>query len=107
MNADVKSAREVSDIIAIVRREQCRTRLLIYLDHVYPKRVARSVLWAALSKSDSDLSLREVQSEVEYLIEKQLITSKREKRLRISARGRDFLDGHIEEVGLADPAIFR
>jgi hypothetical protein len=104
MSGDVTFARETGDRIDIISRKILRTRLLRHLNRVYPKRIARSVLVATLCEGHGG-SFREVDGEVEYLIEKQMITSKREARLRISPRGRDFLDGHIDEVGLADPAV--
>jgi hypothetical protein len=105
MSGDVKLARDTGDEIGIVQRTILRTKLLRYLDHIYPKRIARPVLRAALCETKSKASLREADSEIEYLIEKRMITLKRGKRLRISPRGRDFLDGHIEEAGLADPVL--
>lgn len=105
---EIKFAREIGELIDIVQREQLRTRLLIVLNRTYPKYLTQLGTWGVLKKMGVVLTLRELDAEVAYLVEKQMIARETPgAQLRITARGRDFLDGHVHEIGLADPVTFR
>lgn len=97
----------IGNLINVVQRETLRTRLLFALDQIYPKSVTTDILHGV----DKEMAHNVIDRELAYLEEKELI--KRESpragnflKNRITARGRDFLDGHIKEIGLAAPEMF-
>lgn len=104
----MESGTNIGNLIDIVQRETLRTRLLLALDEIYPKWLRTDILYAV----DKEVSAIVIDRELAYLSEKHLVERKspREGKVfanKITARGRDFLDGHIQEVGLAAPQAFR
>jgi cell division FtsZ-interacting protein ZapD len=96
----------IGNLIDVVQRETLRTRLLSALDKIYPKWVRTDILHDSVEK---ELALNVIDRELAYLEEKNLVQRKAPRAgtvfaNKITARGRDFLDGHISEVGLADPS---
>lgn len=100
-----------SSAIEVVQLRCLRTRILLLLQSVYPRQEHSDVIYLSLSEEKGiDTGLRDVLSEVAYLAEKKLIEVRQifEHRflVRITARGRDFVEGSIEEVGLESPSRF-
>jgi len=99
----------------IVHLEFLRTGILKVLKASYPDKIPVSVLRATLRESGNDkISTDEIIVELHYLEEKQLTQLFRvppkyaeiEKLgAKITARGIDFLNGHVQEVGLASPEL--
>lgn len=78
-----------------------RTRLLIALDRVYPK----SMDDVALRSADrNDHSLASVRRDLHYLSEKGLVSldggTTASLLAAITAKGRDFVAGDIDEIGI-------
>lgn len=101
-----------ASVIDAIRLKGLRTRILHVLSSTYPRREHSDILYLTLTRDHNvDASLRDVLSEVAYLAEKNLVEAEEifEHRslVRLTARGRDFLEGNIEEVGLESPASFR
>jgi hypothetical protein len=104
----IRGADTLGDLVSVVQRETLRTRLLFALDEVYPKWLRTDVLHTI----DRDIPQPIFDRELAYLEEKNLIQRKPPRAgtvwaNKITARGRDFLDGHIQEVGLASPESCR
>jgi hypothetical protein len=94
----------IGALIDIVQRETLRTRLLFALDEIYPRWVRTDIL----HNVDKEIPTNVIERELAYLEEKNLVERKAPRAgnvfaNKITARGRDFLDGHIQEVGLAAP----
>lgn len=94
----------IGNLIDIVQRETLRTRLLFALDEIYPRWIRTDILHDV----DKEMPINVIDRELAYLEEKNLIQRKAPRAgnvlaNKITARGRDFLDGHIQEVGLAAP----
>jgi len=99
-------------VTEVVFREHVRTSVLLILRAIYPKPLSLSVLQKSLNRSRAiEIAINPLLAELHYLDEKQLIrlkvgTSPMSLRAQLTARGIDFLDGHIHEVGLASPDLF-
>jgi hypothetical protein len=96
----------IGNLLDVVQRETLRTRLLFALDEIYPKWVTTDILHS----TDKEMPLKVIDRELAYLEEKGLVQRELPRagnilKNKITARGRDFLDGHIKEVGLALPEI--
>src|SRR3990172_2534416 len=89
----------------VVHLEYLRTEILLVLVSAYPKSLNIGELQSVLERSHSlESCLDELHFETTYLAEKQLIRSKEAKsvqriRVQITARGIDFVNGHVQEVG--------
>ena len=95
----------IGNLIDVVQRETLRTLLLSALDGIYPGWLKTDILHDSVEK---ELPLNIIERELAYLEEKNLVQRKAPRAgtmftNKITARGRDFLDGHISEVGLAPP----
>ena len=102
----VEGERSIGNLIDVVQRETLRTRLLFALDERYPKWLRTDLLY----EIDRDMPLNVFEKELAYLEEKGLVQRKAPRAgniwaNKISAKGRDFLDGHIQEVGLMSPEM--
>jgi hypothetical protein len=98
----------VGNLLNVVQREILRTRLLFALDEIYPKWVRTDILHV----TDKEMPHVFFDRELAYLEEKGLVQREAPRagnilKNKITARGRDFLDGHINEVGLAAPETCR
>jgi hypothetical protein len=94
----------IGALIDVVQRETLRTRLLFALDEIYPRWVRTDIL----HNVDKEIPTNVIERELAYLEEKSLVERKAPRAgnvfaNKITARGRDFLDGPIQEVGLAAP----
>ncbi|MGE5205891.1 MAG: hypothetical protein ACM3PW_09765 [Chlamydiota bacterium] len=101
----------MTEVLHRVQLENLRTTMLLLLEQAYPAAIRANALRAALKQHDYELTQRAFDAEIAYLEEKALLRSTRNGRgsvtLRITARGRDFLDGYVEEIGLGDPSMLR
>ena len=100
----------ITRVMEAVRSEVDRTKILKTACAVYPKWIHRATLHRVLKHEQRDLTYRELDLHVHYLEEKQLLkieTINSEEpvrwRIRITAKGIDFLEGRFEEPGLASP----
>jgi cell division FtsZ-interacting protein ZapD len=98
----------IGNLLDVVQRETLRTRLLFALDEIYPKWARTDLLHSV----DKEMPLKVIDRELAYLEEKGLVQREVPRagnvlKNKITARGRDFLDGHISEVGLASPGMCR
>ena len=98
-------------MIDAVQKAHLRTRMLMLLQDSYPRAMETRGIQRVLEKTHCEVCLNEIQFEAEYLAEKNLLVSRMSKDgkyryIRINARGIDFLEGSIEEVGLASPAQY-
>jgi len=97
----------LSSVLSAVQLRALRTRLLIELDRVYPKRVDDATLRLLDVKTHSQ---RMVNRELYYMAEKQLIALCGEPErclfVTITARGRDFLNGDVSEPGIEPASIY-
>ncbi len=95
--------------IRTVQNEVLRTRTLSVLQAVYPNWVLRPVLHDTLERAHVDASYRELDVQIHYLAEKELLKLEGIEheslhwRAKLTARGIDFLEGRLEEIGLASP----
>ncbi len=95
------------------QNEVLRTRILRIVEAAYPKWTARAVPFSTLQKSYIDTSLNDLDINAHYLAEKGLLQieetkGKSEKtawRIKLTARGIDYLEGRLEEIGLAPPDL--
>ena len=107
------AAREMLRTIDRVQNEVSRTRILRIVEAAYPKWIARAVLFSTLQKGHIDTSLSDININAHYLAEKGLLQieetkGKSEKtawRIKLTARGIDYLEGRLEEIGLASPDL--
>ena len=102
----IEAGNNIGNLLGVVQRETLRTRLLFALDEVYPKWLRTDILHTV----DKEIPMNVFDRELTYLEEKQLVQRKAPRAgnvwtNKITVRGRDFLDGHIQEVGLASPEI--
>ncbi len=105
--------REMLRIIDRAQNEVSRTRILRVVEAVYPEWILQAVLLAALERSGFDTHLNELDFNAHYLVEKGLLRLERiqgEKdketwRAQLTAKGIDFLEGRLEEIGLASPDL--
>jgi len=98
----------IGNLLNVVQREILRTRLLFALDEIYPKWARTDILYV----TDKEMPHLVIDRELAYLEEKGLVQREAPRagnvfKNKITARGRDFLDGHIKEVGLAAPETCR
>jgi len=88
-------------MIYVVQLHTLRTRILILLDGLYPKRMDEVEISHCVDIKWGDAAIRR---ELYYLAEKGLIATDRAEGERLhaalTAKGRDFLTGDVEEVGL-------
>lgn len=102
MTQEANIAEPLEAIIHRVHLHSLRTRILIALDEVYPEKMDSVVVAGCIKQ---DVGRKTVLRELHYLTEKGLVALdlRAEDHLlaSITARGRDFLAGDIEEVGLA------
>jgi hypothetical protein len=103
--------RSDAQMIDAVQKAHLRTRILMLLRDLYPRTMQTRILQGVLEKMHCEVCLNEIRFEAEYLAEKNLLANKVSKdgksiQVRITARGIDFLEGSIEEVGLANPAEY-
>ncbi len=95
------------------QNEVLRTRVLRVAEAVYPEWMLKASLFAALERTSIDTFLNEVDFNVQYLAEKGLLRreaveledDKQTWRVQLTARGVDFLEGRVEEIGLAFPDL--
>src|SRR6476661_841090 len=87
----------------VVHLEHVRTVILAVLRTSYPKQISAMELYEIIERSGPEIALNPLLAELHYLNEKQLVhlTSEKTTKVRITARGIDYLNGHIKEVGLA------
>ncbi len=84
-----------------------RTRILILLDRLYPKRMDDVAISHCGDTEVGDVVIRR---ELHYLAEKGLInidtTLDGRLNIALTAKGRDFLTGDVKEVGLVSASDF-
>src|SRR6266699_11905 len=105
--------REILRTIDRAQNEVLRTRILRIVEVVYPKWIARAVVFSTLQKSQIDTLLNDLDINAHYLAEKGLLQieetkGKSEKttwRIKLTARGIDYFEGRLEEIGLASPDL--
>ncbi len=105
------SAERITGIMDIVQRQHIRTAILAALRTVYPRALSVAKLQSALEQARGlDIAQNLLRVELHYLRDKELLSLKASRTnasARITARGIDYLDGHIQEVGLASPDLYR
>ncbi len=95
--------------IEITQRIHLRTEILMALRAVYPKSMSIVELQSSLEQR-RDIGQNPLLVELNYLHDKELLslkTSRKNASVRITVRGIDYLDGHIQEVGLASPDLYQ
>ncbi len=105
--------RDMLRTIDRVQNEVLRTRILRVVEAAYPNWITRAVLFSALQKSHLDTSLNDLDMNAHYLAEKGLLQAEETKgksektswRIKLTARGIDYLEGRLEEIGLASPNL--
>ena len=79
-----------------------RRRILDLLDHAYPEKMDEIEISECLK---SRVGTKPILKEMHYLADKGLVTLEPalegDTRARLTARGRDFLTGDVEEVGIS------
>ena len=78
---------------------------------IYPKSLSIPTLQDSLNRAQGvEIGAIPLFAEVHYLQEKQLVnvdsSSWKKAKVRITARGIDYLEGSIQEVGLASPELY-
>jgi len=96
----------------VVQRQHLRTVVLIILREIYPKAVSIPVLQDSLNGRGLEVGTIPLFAEVIYLEEKHLVRVEspvtwKKATVRIAARGIDYLEGSIQEVGLASPDLYQ
>ena len=106
-NARTKEA-NISSLIASTQLRMLRTGILIALDSVYPSNLDDVTLREV---GDNRHGLLMIRRELHYLMEKQLVVIKTIPNTSvvatITARGRDFLNGDVAEVGIEPGSTFQ
>lgn len=90
-------------------REVLRTQILRVAEAVHPKWFLEAYLDATLELSSADTYLYELDFDAHYIAEKGLLQMEKVKnwnkriawRIKLTARGLDYLEGRLKEVGLA------
>jgi len=105
------SAKRVARIMDIVQKQHIRTAILAALRTVYPRSLSVAKLQSALEQARGlDIAQNPLRVELHYLHDKDLLCLKasgKNANARVTARGIDYLDGHIQEVGLASPDLYQ
>lgn len=102
--------KHIDQILEKTHLEHLRTRILLLLDESYPDRLHSDMVWYRLRhEKHYDTGLNDFLREMHYLEEKQLLRVEEILKERflvaITAKGRDFVSGHLQEAGLADPSL--
>jgi hypothetical protein len=94
------------------QNEVLRTRILRITEARFPEWILKDVLFRTLENSHVDTSLNDLDFNVHYLAEKGLLKVETEGkktnaawRVKLTARGIDYLEGRLEEIGLASPDL--
>ena len=96
--------------IEISEREITRTHILSVANSVHPRGVSKPVLLRSLELLAIEGSDHDLESHVHYLAEKKLLRiepmkSRAQWKIQISAHEIAFLEGRVEEQGLAAPNL--
>lgn len=95
------------------QNEVLRIRILRVAEAVYPKWIAEAALFRTIEESHVDTSLNDLDFNAHYLSEKGFLQIENAKgknrkgawRIKLTARGIDFLEGRIDEPALASPDL--
>ena len=103
---------EMRQTIDRAQNEVLRTRILRVAEAVYPRWASRAVLFRVLNDSHVDTCINDLDFNAHYLAEKGFLNvekeGKRENRawrMKLTARGVDYLEGRIAEIGIATPDL--
>ena len=83
------------------------------MEAVYPKWLRKAEFFITLERLSLDTFLNELDFNVQYLAEKELLRIEEIKlggdketwRAQLTAHGIDYLEGRLEEIGLASPDL--
>jgi hypothetical protein len=100
-------------IAETAHKEVLRTHILRIAETVYPKWLNEAEVFTTLERTGFDTYLNELIVNAHYLAEKGLLRiekikddyDKETQRVQLTAKGIDFLEGRLEEIGLASPDL--
>lgn len=102
---------DVRRTIERARTEVARTQILIFSRTNYPGWLNNRVLSDSMKECSSGVSNKELEVLAHYLADKKLLVFEEIHmegeyegwKIKLTPRGIDFLDGLVEEIGLASP----
>jgi hypothetical protein len=90
---------KVKQVMIKVQLQTLRLKLIVALNQAYPAKLDLATLQALLEH----VGQRRIIRELSYLSEIGFLHSRRSKRWRITALGRDFLLGLVDAKGVGEP----